>query len=293
MKKFFYLLLLLYGGAAWAQLPIYVSILPQKYFIERIGGEQVDVSVMVQAGHSPATYEPTPSQMAKLSQVTLYFRIGVAFEDVWLPKLQQNNPQLIIIDARQGIELQTMPDIEEVLAEHHEDEHHEDEHHHHGAFDPHIWLNPRLVKIMAQQILQQLIKYDPTRQALYQQNHAQFVQELEQVDTEIQTILAKIEHRKFMVFHPSWGYFAQAYHLQQIPIEIKGKSPNPKDLAHLIHYAKQHKIKVIFVQKQFSQKAAQAIANSTQAQLISVDPLALNYLENLVQTAKTFAKAMQ
>ncbi|MEK7991148.1 MAG: zinc ABC transporter substrate-binding protein, partial [Thiotrichaceae bacterium] len=163
----------------------------------------------------------------------------------------------------------------------------------HGEFDPHIWLNPRLVKTMAAQILQQLIKYDAEHQLDYQHNYAQFIQELNQLDTDIQTTLAEIKDRRFMVFHPSWGYFAQTYHLQQIPIEIEGKSPNSKDLARLINYAKQHEIKAIFVQKQFSQKAANAIANNVQAQLIVVDPLAENYIENLHTIADTFAKVMK
>ncbi|WP_353570216.1 zinc ABC transporter substrate-binding protein [Candidatus Albibeggiatoa sp. nov. BB20] len=348
MKSIFSILfILLYSNIAWAQLPVYVSILPQKYFVERIGGEHVNVSVMVQAGHSPATYEPTPQQMVKLSQTKLYFKIGVPFENVWLHKLQQNNPQLMVIDTRQGIDLQAMPDIEMLFSEHHEEaheheehheeaheheehheeaheheehheeaheheehheevheyeEHHEEAHEHeehheeahqHGEFDPHIWLSPRLVKVMAQHILQQLIKYDPEHKTDYQQNHTQFIQDLNQLDAEIQQTLSVIKDKRFMVFHPSWGYFAQAYGLQQIPIEIEGKSPNSKDLVRLINYAQQQNIKVIFVQKQFSQKAAQAIADNIQAQLIVVDPLAENYIQNLSAIAHTFVKVMK
>ncbi|MCV6638538.1 zinc ABC transporter substrate-binding protein [Candidatus Albibeggiatoa sp. nov. NOAA] len=343
MKRLLSLLFIfLYSQVTWAELPVYVSILPQKYFVERIGGEHVDVSVMVQAGHSPATYEPTPQQMVKLSQTELYIRIGVPFENVWLPKLQQNNPQLTVVDARQDIELQKMPDIEELFAEshdghddehhdehegheeehhedshhgehddheegHHDDEHddheeghHDDEHddhgaghHNHGEFDPHIWLNPRLVKVMAKQILQQLTKYDAEHQAEFEQNYTQFIQELTELDTTIQQKLSTVNDKKFMVFHPSWGYFAQQYGLIQIPIEIEGKSPNSKDLARLISYAKQQQVKVIMVQKQFSQKAASAIAQATQAQLIVIDPLAENYIENLLDAASTFAQAMK
>ena len=322
------LFLLFMAQSVWAQLPVYVSILPQKYFVERIGGQHVDVSVMVQAGHSPATYEPTPQQMAKLSNTQLYIRIGVPFEEVWLHKLQQNNPQLNVVDARQGIELLAMPDIKTLLSEthnhdknedeheheghHDEDEHEheghhdEDEHeheghhdedkhhgHHHGAFDPHIWLSPRLVKIMGQQILQQLIQYDPEHKIDYQQNYARFEQDLTALDQQIQQTLSNVKHTKFMVFHPSWGYFAHTYDLQQIPIEVEGKSPTAKQLAQLIGYAKQQQVKTVFVQKQFSQKAAHTIAKTIRAQLIVVDPLAEDYINNLREVANTFAQAMK
>jgi zinc transport system substrate-binding protein len=290
MQVIFFIILLLVSHIAHAQLPVYVSILPQKYFVEQIGAEHVDVSVMVQAGHSPATYEPTPQQMVKLSQTPLYFKIGVPFEKVWLNKLQQHNPNMLIVNVAQGIELQAMPDIESLLDEEHHDH---EKHHEHGEFDPHVWLSPRLVKIMAQHILKQLTEHDPERAAIYQQNYAQFVQKLEQLDTDIQQMLTDIENRKFMVFHPSWGYFAKDYDLQQIPIEVEGKTPNAKDLARLMDYAKQQNIQAIFVQKQFSQKVAKTIADSIQAQFIVVDPLAENYIENLTNAARTFAQAMK
>jgi zinc transport system substrate-binding protein len=282
ISKLFLLFLILSNQAiAQQKIPVFVTILPQKYFVEQIGGELVKVSVLVQPGKSAETYEPTPRQMTEFSQAKLYFSIGMPFEEIWLPKLKANNPQMRFVDAKENLTLRTLETLH----------HHED--HDHGLYDPHIWLNPAFVEIMAKQIQTNLSNLNPENSQQYQDNTEKFIQKLQQLDQNIHNLFKELKKRKFMVFHPAWGYFADAYKLQQIPIEMEGKEPSSKTLGLLIEKAKQEKISVIFVQQQANRRPAESIAKAISAQVISVDPLAENYIENLFQVAQTFAKAMQ
>ncbi len=278
-----FLLFLFISNNAFAdnKLSVFVTILPQKYFVEQIGGELVKVSVLVQSGKGAETYEPTPRQMTEFSQAKLYFSIGMPFEEVWLPKLKANNPQMRFVNARENLTLRTLETLH----------HHQD--HDHGLYDPHIWLNPAFVEIMAKQIQTTLSNLNPENSQQYQINTDKFIQKLKQLDQNIRVLFKDLKNRKFMVFHPAWGYFADAYQLQQIPIEMEGKEPSSKTLGLLIEKAKQEKISVIFVQQQINRRPAESIAKAVNAQVIPVDPLAENYIENLFQVAQTFAKVMQ
>ncbi len=279
------LLLALFASPAWAEkLQIFTSILPQKTFVEAIGGEHVEVQAMVKPGLSPATYEPTPRQMAALSNADAYYRIGVAFENAWMPKIIARQPALKIYDARDGVTLRDMSPSHR----HADEEHHP---HDHGDKDPHIWLDPQRVTIMAQGILRMLIELDPAHAEDYRRNHTAFVARLEQLDRELAQTLAPIEHRAFMVFHPSWGYFAERYGLTQIAIEQEGKTPGARSLSLLIQQAKKQGIRVIFTQKQFSTRYAQAIARAIGANVVSIDPLAADYFDNLLRVASAIVEA--
>jgi len=282
ISKLFLLFLILSNQAiAQQKIPVFVTILPQKYFVEQIGGELVKVSVLVQSGKGAETYEPTPRQMTEFSQAKLYFSIGMPFEEVWLPKLKANNPQMRFVNARENLILRTLETLH----------HHQD--HDHGLYDPHIWLNPAFVEIMAKQIQINLSNLNPENSQQYQINTDKFIQKLKQLDQNIRVLFKDLKNKKFMVFHPAWGYFADAYQLQQIPIEMEGKEPSSKTLGLLIEKAKQEKISAIFVQQQINRRPAESIAKAVNAQVIPVDPLAENYIENLFQVAQTFAKAMQ
>jgi zinc transport system substrate-binding protein len=297
----------------FAKEEVTVSILPQKYFVEKIAADKVKVNVMVQPGASPATYEPKTSQMKLLSKSVAYFSIGVPFEKVWLEKFENANKDMLIADTSKGIKKA------EIAAHHHhkeeadahEDEHHEEhadhdeeehehnEHHeeeehagheHHGL-DPHIWLEPTLVKIQAKNIYEALVKVDKTNASFYKTNLDKFLKELDSLDEELHNILKNYEHKAFMVFHPSWGYFSRRYHLEQISIEIEGKEPKPAQLVKLVDEAKKHNIKIVFVAPQFSQKGAKTISKSINGNVAVIDPLAENWDENLIKVAKEIAKS--
>jgi len=280
LRLFFLFLMVSNQAIAQEKIPVFVTILPQKYFVEQIGKELVKVSVLVQPAKSAETYEPTPRQMAEFNQTKLYFSIGMPFEEVWLPKLKENNSTTRFVDARENITLRTLESF------------HSDDHEH-GLFDPHIWLNPALVEIMAIQIEKHLSELNPENAPIFRANAAQFIQQLKQLDQNIRLIFRDLKQRKFMVFHPAWGYFADQYQLQQIPIEIEGKETGSKTLGLLLEKAKQENIRTIFIQKQLNPRPAESIAKAINAQVIAIDPLAENYLENLYQTAQLFAQAMK
>ena len=282
----------IYGTAfketAYAEsvIPVFVSIVPQKYFVEKIGGALVDVSVMVKPGASPATYEPKPRQMVDLSKTKIYFAIGVPFEKVWLKKIAAANPKMQIVNIQEGI-------IKIPMEKHRK----HGEEHHKGTFnhivkDPHIWLSPTLVKIQARNILNTLVAIDQANKSVYEAGYKQFIIEIESLDAELKGIFAgKRKTVEFIVFHPSWGYFAGEYGLKQIPMEIEGKDPKPADLQRLIKHAKKLGVKVIFVQPQFSAASASVIAQAIGGQIAFADPLALNWPDNLRQVAAKFKAA--
>jgi len=276
------------GAAAGKPLSVFVSILPQKYFVERIAGSRVQVSVMVQPGVSPETYEPSPKQIAQLAEAQVYFRIGMPFEDAWLEKIQRSNPQLLMVDTRDGIELRPIDGYhrhgEELARDLDSDE---------GLMDPHIWLSPMLVKRQAKTICNTLMLLDPANKEEYEENYRLFAEDLEAVDEQIRSLLKDVQGKKFLVFHPAWGYFADEYGLVQVPIEVEGKEPNARELTQIIGFARREGIKTIFVDTQSNIKPAETVARAVQARVVQLDPLAEDYLNSLIATAEAIAAGVR
>jgi len=275
---------------------IFVSILPQKYFVEQIAGDLVNVHVMVKPGASPATYEPKVSQMKKLAASEIYFAVGVPFEKAWLERIAGVNPQMLIVKTDAGIEKLIM---EKHLHEDEEDDTHEghakgnNENVQEEGLDPHIWLSPQLVKKQATVICTSLKELVPKQATFFESNLTRFIMKIDALDTELHQILAGKEKLRFMVFHPSWGYFAQNYNLRQVPIEIEGKGPKSSQLRKLILFARTEGIKVIFAQPQFSTKSARLVAREIDGQVITVDPLAEDWFANMKVVAEKFRDAIQ
>jgi zinc transport system substrate-binding protein len=213
--------------------------------------------------------------MVELGEAELFFYIGVPFENIWLGRISKVNPQMKLVDTRRGIKLLPMKTGSQKTSDSHVVDKTA------GLKDPHIWMSLRLVKIQAQNICEALINHDPVNKDYYQNNLRAFILDLDSVDAELIESLKDIRSRKFMVFHPAWGYFARDYGLEQIPIEIRGKAPGAKVLADLIDKAKKDRIKIIFVQKQFSKKSAEALAHAIGGKTIQIDPLAMDYLNNM------------
>ncbi len=266
---------------------VFVSVVPQKFFVDKVSGGTIEVEVMVQPGASPATYEPKPSQMRKLAASSAYFAIGVPFEEAWLGKISGVNPKMMIVHTDEGIDKIAM-------AEHsHDGDPRESGHDKPGRLDPHIWLSPPLVKKQAAIIRDTLSELHPEQKAAFQKNYDVFSREIDKLDSHLHEILKMKAGMQFMVFHPSWGYFAREYGLEQVAIEIEGKSPKPAEIEELIRHAKEHKIRVIFAQPQFSDKSARLIAREIGGEVILVDPLAENWLQNMKVVAEKFKIAMR
>lgn len=272
-------------------LQAFVSVLPLKHFVERVGGKHVRVAVMVGPGQSPHAFEPSPKQMVELAAAEVYFAIGVPFEDVWMERIAADHPALRVVDVRKGIALRPLE--AEAPAHRHWYPEEEKNHGRAGRGDPHVWTDPRRVEIIADHIRATLVALDPAHHAEYEANYTEFIADLERLDKAIRRLLKPKQVRRFMVFHPAWSYFAEAYGLEQISIEMAGKEPGARQLAKLIDTAKAQGIRVIFVQAQFSRRNAETVARAIGGRVIAVDPLAENYPENLLFVAETFAEAMQ
>ncbi|MFH1915496.1 MAG: zinc ABC transporter substrate-binding protein [Pseudomonadota bacterium] len=288
-------------GTARAGTSVFVSILPQKYFVEKIAGDLAEVSVLVMPGASPHTYEPTPRQMAALATAKAYFSIGVTFEEVWLPRINSANPSLRIVATARGIEKLPMD-----AHRHHDDEGHDHGHgaahhdhdkhdhaHDHGILDPHVWLSPDGARVLAANTRDGLIKMDPANEATYRANTDALLRDIDSVDAEIRALLDGLpeDRRSFMVFHPSWGYFAHQYGLTQISIEVAGREPSPKGLSEVIEQGRALGIRVIFVQPQFSERSAAVIATEIGARTAVLDPLAEDWPAGMRDTARAIAEA--
>lgn len=288
MKRAFTVIgtILLIAAAAPAQgensahgLNVFVSIPPQKYFVKQIAGDRADIRVMVPPGAHPATYEPTPRQMTSLAESDIYFAIGVPFESAWMDKIQKANPDLAIVHTDAWIKKQPIDRAESAK-------------HTHGGKDPHIWLSPPLVMIQARHMLTAFISADPQSAEFYNSRYRQFVSALGELDAKLRSLFPPGEKApEFLVFHPSWGYFADAYGLKQIPVESSGKSPKSAEIQQLIKHARQEKIQTVLVQPQVSSRSADVIARAIDGNTVNADPLAANWRKNLLSVAEQIRQA--
>ena len=268
------LILFASGVNAQSRPAVFVSIAPQKSVVERIAGDFLEIEVLVPPGASPVTHEPTPRQMLTLSEATVWFRIGVPFEDAWAPRIRANYPQLPIIDTRAGIDLQPM-DAQG------------------GRPDPHIWMSPRLLMKQSETIRDALTELLPENEEAFRAGHAAFAAELAELDEELTARFAGLTNRRFMIYHPALGHFARDYGLEQIAIEIDGREPGPASLARIIRQAREADIHVIFVQQEFSQSAADAVVRAIDGEVISIAPLAENTLENIRSIAEALLRVLE
>jgi zinc transport system substrate-binding protein len=262
-------ILIFITSVIYAKATIAVSIPPQKYITDTIAKDLVNTIVVVKPGNSPHTYEPKPSQMVALSKAKLYLAIGVEFENAWLPKFAEQNSNLKIVHLDKNITKQSISHNSKVKN------------------DPHIWLSISNLKTIAKQSADALISIDSANKEQYSKNLNIFLEELEKTNAKLKEILSGISPREFLIFHPSWGYFAKEYNLKQIPIEIDGKEPSPKELVAVLKLAKKYKVKAIFTQPEFSQKHANLIAKELNIRVKKVSPLKEQVLDNMLEFANT------
>jgi zinc transport system substrate-binding protein len=260
-------------------LEVFVSVPPQAYFVEQIGGKLVSVNIFLQPGQSPHTYEPTPKQMLTLGRSALYFTVGIPFEQRLLKKIQDSHQALTVVDTAAGIKRRKIGSL---------DPHHGEEdsgHKRDGAEDPHIWLSPEMIKIQVRRIAGALQSVDPENAESFRKNLVSFLAELETVDRKIKQLLAPYRGESFYVFHPAFGYFGDAYGLEQKAVEVEGKRPSIRNLRTIIKNARAENVKIIFVQPQFDDRSAQAIARTVGGVVVPMDPLARAVLKNLEDMA--------
>ncbi len=274
---------------AWSKpLLVAATILPIQYFVQRVGGERVQVEVLVPPGKNHETYEPTPREIAALSRARVFFQVGLPLETPLLPKLQHSKQPLLLVDLRRGIPMRTL-DVHETEFE---SAHDHAPHASSGSPDPHIWLAPELAAIQAATIAEALSAVDPAGSAYYANRRDAFIRELKQLHQDLTRILKPVKGGTLFVYHPAYGYFADAYALHQVPVEIEGKEPTPRELAGFIKRARKDHVRIIFVQPQFSQRAAQTLAQTLQAAVLPLDPVPGDYTAYLRSIAQQIETAL-
>lgn len=277
-----------YGQAFAKPLEVFVSIAPQKYLVDSIAGESVRSNVLIGEGKSPHFFHPSTRQLVALSQAKLFFAIDMPFEQAVLAKLPNSATSLKVINSVSSIQKQPffVPPGDDAHAHEGHTTHTQ---HGHSQLDPHVWLSPVNLKAMAAVIAESLVEADPDNAALYKKNMANLQGDLDALDKVLADELAPYAGGTFYVFHPSFGYFASRYQLQQKAVEVEGKSPSPKQLKQLIASAKRDGVKVIFAQSQFDSRSAKSVAKAIGGEVMLLDPLA----ENVVQNLKSMSAAIR
>ena len=272
-------------AAPTKKVRIFVTVPPQAYLAEKIGGEAVEVHTLVGKGQDPHTFEPTPRQAAALAGASLFFTVDIPFERQLAAKIAAGNRNLRSVDSTRGI-------VRLPLAEAHHGAHAKDDHAENEA-DPHLWLAPDNLRIMADNMAAALSTAMPERKETVRKNLASLKQEINALDKQLTATLAPHRGKTFYVFHPAFGYFAQAYGLKQKAVEISGKSPTPRQITTLIRQAREDGVRTIFVQPQFDSKSADTVAQAINGTVAPIDPLDKEALRNLATIAAAIAQSLK
>ena len=255
------------GESSSGKPVVSVTILPQKYFLEELAGEKVIVNVLVPPGASPATYEPSVSQLSQLDKSALYMKMGyLGFELSWMDKIRSVNPEMEVIDLSEGVELIFSREEAEVEA-------HQGHVHAHAGTDPHIWMSARNAKIIVDNMAEVLKDLLPGDSVHIADRQSALLNRLDSLDRKIGSRLAGAEGRSFMIYHPSLSYFARDYGLEQLSLEWEGKSPSPSHMKQLTDLGREHQISSILIQLEFDRKNAQVLASEIGAEIVIINPL--------------------
>lgn len=298
MRILLFLLLALlpaWGVCAHAAGEVFVSIPPQKWLVDKVGGELVTTRILVKNGQDPHIFEPTPKQVAALSGSRIWFILDMEFEAQLIARIGQLAASLQIVDMTENLEKIPMHGHGGEHEEHHGTKEREGHEHgeNHGATDPHVWLSPLNLKVMATGVAEALERLDPANSSIYRRNLEAVHAELDSLHRDIERRLQPFAGESFFVFHPSFGYFAHTYGLEQKAVETGGKSPAPRQLSRLIETAREDGVKMIFVQPQFDRKSAEAVAAAIGGDVVPLDALAEDVAGNLRVMAEKIEQAMK
>ncbi len=251
------------------KINVATTIAPLGEFVKAVGGEKVDVILVVPPGAEPHTFEPTPSLMMEMAKTDLYVMNGAGLE-FWMDKLLEANKRMTVVDSSQGV----------ILLQEGE-----------GEMDPHIWLSLRNAVHQVNNICSGLILVDPQNKDYYIKNRDGYLEKLKALDIELNSTFAGKKNKIFIVHHPAWTYFARDYGLIQVPLMENEKEPGPKYLGEVIELAKKNNITAIFIEPEFNPKTAEVIAREMNARIVTIDPLAGNYLDNMRNASLEIAQS--
>ncbi|MDW5299679.1 MAG: zinc ABC transporter substrate-binding protein [Sedimentibacter sp.] len=250
-----------------------VTIVPEKTFVEALCGELVEVVVLVPPGNSPENYEPTPAEIEKFSKASIYFSIGMPTEEA---NILPNAGDVKVVALQDKVALV-----------------YEDRTFESGERDPHIWLSPKRVKVMIEVIADEMGKIDEANKETYKKNADAYIKQLEELDKEIKEALVGVKSKKFIVYHPAFGYLADDYDLEMYALEKEGKEATVVHLQEMIDLAKRENIKAIFYQEEIDSSQSESFAEEIDGKTMQLAPLSADYIENLKKMAKTMAEVMQ
>ncbi len=284
------------AAPADAPLPVAVSIPPQRCFVEQIGGPDVSVTVLVDKGRDPHSYEPTAAQMVQVGKAVLYFAVDLPFESQWLPRFQSLNKNMTVLRHIDVItRLHGKPDL--ALRSAGSPGRNAKEHgHDHGleGDDPHIWLSPRVVLQIIPQICDALSRARPEKRAEFQARAAAFTATVSALDARMAALFAPLprDRRTFLTFHQGWAYFAHNYDLREASVELQGKEPGPKGMAALLDFAAREKIRVVVTDPMANAGTVAAIASNIKARVIAASPLDPDWPGEMWRVASALSSAL-
>lgn len=245
---------------AWSCAPdrkgkrtVAVSILPQRYLVRQIAGDRVEVQVMVPAGSSPESYDPTPQDLMALSHAAAYLQVGqFGFERTWMKRLSEQNPAMTLVNTSEGIERLTDED---------------------GDEDPHVWTSPRTMKLMAAHVCEALSAIDTEGAATYRQNLRRFEARMDSLEQQMRQLTLIAPQRTFVVYHPALTYLAHDLGLRQIGVEREHREPSASDLMRLVDEIRQSGARVILLQQEFDDRLVATLAEETGLRVVRINPL--------------------
>lgn len=256
-------------------MAVFTTTAPLSWFISSVAGDSVSISVLVPEGADSHVYEPKTEQMTAISSAKIYFSIGnfSPFEASRLPKIEEQNPSLIIVRLNEGL----------------------NEGHDEIGHDPHIWTSVSSAPKILENILKALVKADPQNMDLYNENYHSALDKIKELDTFIKGRFdeAGCKGKSFIVYHPAWGRFAEDYGIQQIAVEHEGKEPKINMLAALIDTARKKGIKTIFAAPSDPKRNIRILAGEIGADIVIIDPLAADWLQNMYYAAEEIVKALR
>lgn len=277
-------------------IKVSVPIGPIGDFVKQVGGERVAVNVILPPGASESNYQPSPKEMNALADSQIYFSIGMGSEvDNILPNMATLNEKLFIIHLNEVVD-QVYPamyfeDYEDNHSDEDEDED-EDDHDHVGR-DPHMWMSPKRVVVMIEAIRDELIALDSDNAMIYEENAKAYIQDLTALDIKIQDFMSTVSNRKFIIMHPSLGYFADDYNLEMVAIEEDGKATTARRFGEIIEFAKENDIKVVLYQQEFDNQQAKTLADEIGGRTMVFEPLSNDYLGSLTSLVDVFKAVLK
>ncbi|MGI8314836.1 metal ABC transporter solute-binding protein, Zn/Mn family [Halobacillus mangrovi] len=271
-------------------LKIHTTVYPLKYFTEQIAGEAAEVDSILPPGSDPHTYEPTTKEMVKMAEADAFIYSGAGLEGYAETISEAIKPEGVeILEASHGLQLEEHAHGHSGEEHADEEEHHieakEEDHegHNHGEQDPHIWLDPIRSVQLAENIKDQLIELEPEKKDQFNENFKQLKKKLETLDKEFHKQLESKPKNKIIVSHAAYGYWEQAYGIEQVAISgISATSePSQRELEEIIKKAEEYKISHVLFEQNVTPKVSKVVQKEIDAEALRVHNLSVLTKEDI------------